>query len=31
MFAGATRLALAWQILTGWIDENADANILPEG
>ena len=31
MFVGATLLALAWQICTGWIDENPDANIPPEG
>jgi len=27
MFVGATLLALAWQVFTGWIDENPDANI----
>ncbi|MCW3473439.1 AI-2E family transporter [Limobrevibacterium gyesilva] len=31
MFVGATLLALAWQIFTGWVDENPDANIPPEG
>ena len=31
MFVGATLLALAWQIATGWVDENPDANILPGG
>jgi len=31
MFVGATLLALAWQICTGWVDENPDASILPEG
>jgi predicted PurR-regulated permease PerM len=29
MFVGATMLALAWQICTGWVDENPDANSLP--
>jgi predicted PurR-regulated permease PerM len=29
MFVGATLLALAWQISTGWVDENPDADILP--
>jgi len=29
MFAGATLLALAWQICTGWVDENPDADIHP--
>jgi hypothetical protein len=29
MFVGATLLALAWQVSTGWIAENPDANILP--
>jgi predicted PurR-regulated permease PerM len=31
MFVGATLLALTWQIVTGWVDENPDANILPGG
>src|SRR5271165_5288454 len=31
MFVGATLLALAWQICTGWVDENPDTNIPPEG
>jgi predicted PurR-regulated permease PerM len=31
MFVGATLLALAWQICTGWVDENPDANSLSEG
>jgi hypothetical protein len=26
MFVGATLLALAWQLATGWVDENPDAN-----
>jgi predicted PurR-regulated permease PerM len=30
MFVGATLLALAWQISTGWVDEMPDANI-PSG
>ena len=29
MFVGATVLALGWQISTGWINDNPDANILP--
>jgi hypothetical protein len=29
MFVGATLLAVAWQVLTGWVDENPDASILP--
>jgi predicted PurR-regulated permease PerM len=29
MFVGATVLALAWQIFTGWVRENPDARILP--
>jgi predicted PurR-regulated permease PerM len=29
MFVGATLLALAWQLLTGWVDESPDANIPP--
>ena len=28
-FVGATLLAVAWQILTGWVDENPDASMLP--
>ena len=31
MFVGATLLALAWQVFTGWVDENPDANIPPGG
>ena len=31
MFVGATLLALAWQVGTGWVDENPDADILPGG
>jgi predicted PurR-regulated permease PerM len=31
MFVGATLLALAWQVVTGWVNENPDANIPPEG
>jgi predicted PurR-regulated permease PerM len=30
MFVGATLLALAWQVVTGWVAENPDANI-PHG
>jgi hypothetical protein len=26
MFVAATLLALAWQLATGWVDENPDAN-----
>jgi predicted PurR-regulated permease PerM len=29
MFVGATLLALAWQVVTGWVGENPDADILP--
>jgi predicted PurR-regulated permease PerM len=29
MFVGATLLALGWQISTGWVDENPDANVPP--
>ncbi len=29
MFVGATLLAIAWQVLTGWVDENPDTNISP--
>jgi hypothetical protein len=29
MFVGATLLALAWQVVTGWVDEIPDANIPP--
>ena len=29
MFVGATLLALAWQVFTGWVDENPDADIPP--
>ena len=25
MFVGATLLALAWQVVTGWVDESPDA------
>ena len=31
MFVGATLLALAWQVVTGWVDERPDATIAPEG
>ena len=31
MFVGATLLALAWQVGTGWVDENPDANSSPGG
>src|ERR1700722_714133 len=31
MFVGATLLALAWQIVTGWVDESPETNILPAG
>ncbi len=31
MFVGATLLALAWHVYTGWVDENPDANIPPGG
>ena len=31
MFVGATLLALAWQVVTGWVDENPDATIPPGG
>ena len=31
MFVGATLLALAWQVVTGWVDESPDANIPPAG
>jgi predicted PurR-regulated permease PerM len=30
MFVGATLLALAWQVVTGWVNENPDATIPPE-
>jgi hypothetical protein len=30
MFVGATLLALAWQVFTGWVDENPDASIRPD-
>lgn len=29
MFVGATLLALAWRVSTGWVDEKPDENILP--
>jgi predicted PurR-regulated permease PerM len=29
MFVGATLLALAWQLLTGWVDESPDADSPP--
>ena len=29
MFIGATLLALAWQLFTGWVDEKPDANVPP--
>jgi hypothetical protein len=29
MFVGATLLALAWEVSTGWVDENPDAAIPP--
>jgi len=29
MFVGATLLALAWQLLTGWVDESPDADTPP--
>jgi xanthosine utilization system XapX-like protein len=29
MFVGATLLALAWQIIAGWVSENPDAGIVP--
>jgi predicted PurR-regulated permease PerM len=31
MFVGATLLALAWQVGTGWVDENPDANTMAGG
>jgi predicted PurR-regulated permease PerM len=31
MFVGATVLAVAWQIFTGWVRENPDAGMLPGG
>ena len=31
MFVGATLLSLAWQVGTGWVDENPDAPSLPGG
>ena len=31
MFVGATLLALAWQVVTGWVEETPDANIPPGG
>ncbi len=31
MFVGATLLALAWQVFTGWVDENPDASLPPGG
>ena len=31
MFVGATLLALAWQISTGWVGEHPDASVLPGG
>jgi len=31
MFVGATLLALAWQILTGWVGEDPDASSPPGG
>jgi predicted PurR-regulated permease PerM len=31
MFIGATLLALAWQVVTAWVDENPDATIPPGG
>jgi predicted PurR-regulated permease PerM len=31
MFVGATLLALAWQVFTGWVDEDPDTNIPPAG
>ena len=30
MFVGATLLALAWRVVTGWVNENPDATIPPE-
>jgi len=30
MFVGATLLALAWQVVTSWINENPDATIAPK-
>jgi predicted PurR-regulated permease PerM len=31
MFVGATLLALAWQVVTGWVAEKPDAKIPPGG
>jgi hypothetical protein len=31
MFVGATLLALAWQVVTGWVDESPETSILPAG
>ena len=31
MFVGATLLALAWQVVTGWVGETSDANISLTG
>jgi predicted PurR-regulated permease PerM len=31
MFVGATLLALAWQVVTGWVDEIRDANVPTSG
>jgi predicted PurR-regulated permease PerM len=31
MFVGATLLALAWQVLTGWVNEDPDQTGMPEG
>ena len=31
MFVGATLLALAWQGVTGWVDESPETNIPPGG
>ena len=31
MFVGATLLALAWQVVTGWVDESPETNIPPGG
>jgi hypothetical protein len=30
MFVGATLLALAWEVSTGWVDENPDATTPPD-
>jgi predicted PurR-regulated permease PerM len=31
MFIGATLLAIAWRVLTGWVGENPDTNTLADG